>query len=308
MVRPQPVAIRHILCPVDFSETSGRALHHALELARRRGARVTVMHVAARTLPPLSALGAGTSAAMEGGVREGLRHDLLEELQRFVEPAAKGVPVAYEVDEGNVVGSIVERAAHADLLVLGTHGHGEIEKLVLGSVTEKALHKAPCPVLTVPRPEQSPPPAASFKRILCPLDFSAASDEALAVALAMAREEDGRVTLLHVVEGALGEMSADDLHLDLGGYLKQAEEQARERLRRTMSGEDARWYDDQPILAVGKAHSKILSVAEERNSDLIVIGVHGRGALDRLIFGSTARHVVRGASCPVLSVRPQPAR
>ncbi|HUG53647.1 MAG TPA: universal stress protein, partial [Vicinamibacteria bacterium] len=281
MARPQPIVVRHVLCPVDFSESSRRALHYALDLARRRGARVTALHVGARTLPPLSTLAAGASGAMEGGaeVRGGLRQDLLEELKLFAEPAAQGVALTCEVREGNIVTTIVDVAAQADVLVLGTHGRDEFEKLVLGSVAEKVLHKAPCPVLAVPRPDVAPPPRP-FKHILCPMDFTPASEEALAHAVALAREEDGKVTLLHVVEGLLGERSNDDLHLDLGGYLARAEEDARERFGRLRSGPDGRWFDEAPIVAVGKAHAKILETAQARGADRIVLGVHGRGVLE----------------------------
>jgi nucleotide-binding universal stress UspA family protein len=297
------IRIQRILCPVDFSDTSKRALHYALDLGRRHRAEVSVLYVAARTLPPLSALAVKVSGTMETGVRERLRRDLLEELRLFVEPAAEGVRVACAVEEGNIVDSIVARAAEADLLVLGTHGHGEIENLVLGSVTEKALHKSPRPVLTVPPHDaERAAPAGPFQRILCPVDFSPASEEGLRHAVALAREDDGRITLLHVIEGLLGEKPLD-LHLDVRGYLHKAEEVARERLRTLLAGEEARLQDGPPVIATGKAYAEILRTAEERKSDLIVMGVHGRSAMGLLLFGSAARHVVRGARCPVLTVR-----
>jgi nucleotide-binding universal stress UspA family protein len=296
-------AIHRILSPVDFSESSRRALEYALDLARRRGAEVTVMHVAARTLPPLSALAAYASAALEGGVRERLRRDLLEELRRFVEPAAQDVRVKYAVEEGNVVGSIVEMAGRADLLVLGTHGHGEVEGVILGSVAEKALHRAPCPVLTVPRAAVARSGAsATFEHILCPLDFSPSSKDALGYALALAREAGGRVTLLHVIEGLFGEKPVD-IHLEVGGHLERAQGEARERLRAAVSPEDARWQEGEPLVATGKAHSEILRAAEQRRSDVIVMGLHGQSGLGQLLLGSTARHVVRAAPCPVLTLR-----
>ena len=299
-----PVNIDRILCPVDFSDTSRRALHYAFDMARLRGAEVTVAHVAPRTLPPLSALAAYTSGAVDPGVREGLRRDLLEELRRFVEPIAKGVRVDCIVEEGNVVDTIVALAARADLLVLGSHGHGALEGLILGSVTEATLHKSPCPALTVPPSENAPETPIAFKRILCPLDFSPASEAALPYAVALARETEGRITLLHVIEGLLGEKPVD-LPLEVGSYLDSVQERARERLRAALSGDDARWLDGEPLVASGKAHAEILRVAGESGADVVVMGVHGQTALGRVLFGSTARHVVRGAQCPVLTVRPR---
>jgi nucleotide-binding universal stress UspA family protein len=57
------------------------------------------------------------------------------------------------------------------------------------------------------------------------------------------------------------------------------------------------------VLATGKPYREILRIAEEQKADLLVVGIHGRGAIDRLLFGSTAQHLVRRASCPVLTLR-----
>jgi len=292
-----------ILCPVDFSETSRRSLHCAVDLATRHDGRLTVVHVIPHTLPPLSGLAVQTSGSLEGSTRERLRQDMLEELQLFSKPVANGAPVRYLVEEGSIVDTIVTLAGKADLLVLGTHGHSGVERLILGSVTEKALHKAPCPVLTVPpAPASAAAPCGPFKRILCALDFSPASERALVYAVGLAKEGDGRVTLIHVIEGLLGE-KPQDLHLDVRGYLHKVEEQVRERLR-SLSAAESRWQQPEALVATGKAHVEILSAIEERHFDLVAMGGHGRSGLGELLFGSTARHVVRGAPCPVLTVAP----
>jgi nucleotide-binding universal stress UspA family protein len=293
--------IRRILCPIDFSETSFRALDHATDLARRRDADLTVLHVAARTMPPLSALAAGTGDAIEGGVRDQVRHDLLEELQRACAQATTGVRVVYEVDEGHVAGLIAERAARADLVVLGTHGHGVVEDLVLGSVAERVLHKSPCPVLAVP-PASERPRDSGFQHILCALDLSPTSDAVLAHAVALAREGGGQVAVLHVVEVWQG-VASSDIHLEVGGYLRREEEEARKRLLRLQTAADASLVDGEALVVKGRAGKEIVRVAKEREFDLIVMGVEGRDAVGRFFFGSTARHVVRHASCPVLAVR-----
>ena len=57
------------------------------------------------------------------------------------------------------------------------------------------------------------------------------------------------------------------------------------------------------VLGAGKPYREILRVADEHSADLIVVGVHGRGAIDRMLFGSTTQHLVRQASCPVLTIR-----
>jgi nucleotide-binding universal stress UspA family protein len=163
------------------------------------------------------------------------------------------------------------------------------------------LHKSPCPVLAVP-PASERRGVVPFGRILCPLDFSPASATVLAHAVALAREGAGRVTLLHVVE-TLAAIAPNDLHLGLGEYLRRQEDEAREQLRRRQGAEDASVLETEPLVASGRARTEILRVAKQRGFDLIVMGVDGRDAIGRLFFGSTARHVVRHAPCPVFVVR-----
>ena len=85
------------------------------------------------------------------------------------------------------------------LIVIGTHGAGGFEHLVLGSVTEKVLRRATCPVLTVP-PRARTTAKLPFKRILCPLDFSESSLAALDFAFSLAQQGDAELTILHVFE------------------------------------------------------------------------------------------------------------
>ena len=94
------------------------------------------------------------------------------------------------------------RKWRADLIVMGTHGRSGFERWVLGSVTEKVLRKAPCPVLTVPPPagELHPDGSVLFRRIVCPVDFSGASLAALAYAVKLAEESRAEITVLHVLE------------------------------------------------------------------------------------------------------------
>ena len=90
----------------------------------------------------------------------------------------------------------------SDLLVMGTHGRSGFERLVLGSVTEKVLRKAACPVLSVPRNvgDVVPAPPVLFTRILCAVDFSDCSINALNHAMSLGQEADARLTVLHVIE------------------------------------------------------------------------------------------------------------
>ena len=191
---------RHILCPIDFSEVSAHALEQACVLAQRSGARLTVMHVFLSVMPGtgLSAVDAVTSQVIEPAD--------LKALQDRVGAAARaavdaGVKVDILVIGGAPVARILDRAASsgADLIVMGTHGTSGVQHLILGSVTEKVLRKAPCPVLTVP-PRAAGAPAAAFTHVLCAVDFSDCSRKAVASAAVMAADSGARLTLLHVME------------------------------------------------------------------------------------------------------------
>ena len=218
------------------------------------------------------------------------------------------------IREGDAVGEILSQATDmkADLLVMGTHGRSGFERLLLGSVTEKMLRKASCPVLTVPRrhPDAVPATPVLFKQILCPVDFSDCSMQALNYAMSLAQEADAHLTVLHVIgdelevtPDAYGAIIMNDLE-SLADFRRRHEDDARKRLERGRARVGCRVLQcgDDGVEG-GKPSREILRVAAEQQTDLIVVGVQGRGAADLMFFGSTTNHVVREATCPVLTVR-----
>jgi nucleotide-binding universal stress UspA family protein len=208
------------------------------------------------------------------------------------------------VKEGSAVGQIILEAKElgADLIVMGTHGVGGFERWVLGSAAEKVLRKAPCPVLTVTkaRPEAFPLDPGRFGEVVCALDLSDSSRRTLAHAASLAQESGAHLTLLHVLEDVPQEEAAVmQAGLDLAAYRAQRCQEARNRLRSIAEGVGIH----EEVVSVGSPHREILRLAEERRAGLVVVGVHGRRMRDLFHFGSTAHHVVRGAGCPVLTVR-----
>jgi nucleotide-binding universal stress UspA family protein len=211
------------------------------------------------------------------------------------------------VYEGRVVAEILERARAwpADLLVMGTHGRGGFERWVLGSVTEKVLRKAPCPVLTVPPPASGlhPSGAVLYRAIVCPVDFSDASLAALRHALKLAEESAAEITVLHVIEWLVeDEPGARIAGFDVPEFRRYLEQDAREKLKGTVPEEARDWCRPREEVVGGRPWREILRVADERQADLVVMGVRGRHPVDIALFGSTTHHVVRGARCPVLVV------
>jgi nucleotide-binding universal stress UspA family protein len=297
------LTIRRILCPVDFSYFSRRALDLAFTLAARSGAEITALHVTAASFPPMAAFPEVPALfPLDAAVMERLR----AELASFVAPSrTPDIPLRTVVAEGAPVTTILleAEALRADLIVMGTHGVGGFERWVLGSVAEKVLRKAPCPVLTVTAARQGPFPLdpGRFGEVLCAVDLSEGSKETLADAVSMAQGAGAHLTLLHVLEDAPQEAAAvAQAGLDLSAYRAQRCQEARQRLRAL--AKDVGCAHDQ-IVKTGTPYREILALAEEREAGLVVVGVHGRRFLDMFHFGSTAHHVVRGAECPVLTVR-----
>jgi len=141
--------IRTILHPTDFSERSAYALHLACALTRDYGARLVVLHVA----PPPLIISAEGALPLEPDTVARAEKEQLDSL----DVPDVGVRAERQFAEGDPVTEILRVAGeiHADLIVMGTHGRTGLERLLLGSVAELVMRKAPCPVLTsrTPFPE-----------------------------------------------------------------------------------------------------------------------------------------------------------
>lgn len=302
------VHIKHILCPVDFSEFSRHAFDRAVAVARSYGAELTVLHV----LPVPSAVPAlpyGPEGPGPFGFEAVDRDRALAELSRFLAAEQSiGIPLHYKAAESpSVQKEVLVQASRlsADLIVMGTHGRSGFDRFFLGSVAEKTLRTSRVPVLVVPPrlPDVVPAGRDPFRSILCAVDFSQDSARALGYAASLARHAAGRLTLLHSVEPIpVGYDPLGAVNFDVAGYAQALENSARAELQKLLPQPIAPGCDTETVVTRGKAYREILRVATERQADLIVLGVHGRNAFDRLVFGSTTEHVVRRATCPVLAV------
>jgi nucleotide-binding universal stress UspA family protein len=301
------IEIQRILCPIDFSDCSRRALDHAIAIARWYKSTVTVLHVF--PCAQVAAVGPGPVVFEPILLSPVERSKMLDDTRAFA--ASEGTPgviMEAAVREGAVAAEILEHAEvmKANLLVIGTHGRSGFERLLLGSVAERVLRKARCPVMTVPGrlPDAVPADPVLYKRILCPIDFSDASLHALKHAISMAQQADAALTILHVVAHEL-ENTIDMDHvtaMTVGDFLKEREESIRWRMHEQVTRASEFCSVDSSITH-GKPWREVLRAAAERQIDLIVMGIQGRGAADLFLFGSTTQHVVRQAICPVLTLR-----
>ena len=299
------IDIARILCPTDFSECSARALERAIRLASWFEARVTVLHVSAPLPWPLPPDALTPHVAAPADVLLAERERAERDLERFVAPLRQaGAAIETRLLDGDPARQIraVADALPADLLVMGTHGRSGFEHLILGSVTEKMLRRASCPVLTVGHMARTSV-GPLFRRIVCAADLSKASRRTLDMALSLAERHLARVTFLHVVESLPGEAGSVDEPLDAATPRTDLIEQARERLRQALPEAASHRCEVQERVETGSPWRQILRVAQETDADLVVVGAHGGSSASRMFFGSTANHVVRQASCPVLVVR-----
>jgi nucleotide-binding universal stress UspA family protein len=297
------IEFKQIICPVDFSESSMRALAYAAAFARWYDAHLTVLHVVP-TFDPMQVRGdLGDPVRV---VTPMPREQVLTEMSRLLSLAAVSPRTTPIAEAGDPQTTIIDQAVStkADLIVMGTHGRRGFKRLLLGSVTEAILREAPCPVLTVPpHAPASVSESVTFRRILCPIDFSPSALQALGFGLDLARQADGRVTLLHVVEWLAEEEPRASAHLNAPEYRRFMVEDARERLRSLVAEESPTWVEIDDVVVFGRAYREILRAAETKPADLIVMGAQGRGGIGLALFGSTTQQVVRGSMCPVLTVR-----
>lgn len=293
-----------ILAATDFSETAEAALEWASELARLQGARLELIH--AVTVPP----------ALPGFVPPGPVFD--EEvraaaLSRLGETAVRlremGGEVTTHLSMGTPSQVILSRAEElpAAAIVMGTRGLTGLRHLLLGSTTERVMHRAPCPVLSVHPADRGG--HRPIRSILVPTDFSEDAELAIDAAhrLLAPLEQNARLVLVHAFNlpieyTAYGAIPTSVNYLkDTGLEAERRLEEIRERLLRE-------GLVVETVAREGDPAAVVTDEAEKRGVDLIAMGTHGGSALRHLLIGSTAERVIQHAPCPVMTITsPRPS-
>jgi nucleotide-binding universal stress UspA family protein len=283
--------ISRVLCAVDFSEPAQAAFEQALVLSRARNAELTVVHAVPKDRP------------FRWHARE--RMAMMAALQRTAKDA--GVRLKVSVQHGNPAGVILlhARARRPHLVVIATHQRTGLRRFRSGSIAETVTLRAACPVLIVPGPARGSiaDVPTSFGRILCAVDFRAASHEALHQAFSLAKKGDGHVTLVHVPKGISAASVSRNAHQSrVPEYQRFLGHDAWRRLQEVIPTDMRRSGRVHARVMAGDPSTAIIRSARDVNADLIVVGVTARGAVGRRIFGATATRVMRTAACPVLAV------
>lgn len=298
---PAMPEFKKILFPTDFSQCAAGALPHALELAKRYDAHLFVAHV--RTLfadDPHNpehrfldekALAAEVQNNLDSVARSARSHPRVETI--LLRSASAPPAILEYAAEGGI-----------DLVVMGTHGRSAVAHFFLGSVAERVVRHAPCPVLTVAEGRDGYRSEPSYSRILAAYDFSGHSLEAVGWAAGLAGKFGAELHLAHVVEQPVHPAYYDLWNRAVKQQIPTIAEEARRSIDRlldelTFSGP----VEVEVVVDEPKVHRGLERIARERQVDLMVLGTHGLSGVERVLMGSTTERLVRTAPCPVLAVK-----
>lgn len=301
-----------LLVPLDGSTFSEQALIYACDIAQRSGAGLHLVHV--HTLNTIIYL-AGMpviDAELQSLALEHERAYLEQTRERLTARTQLSITCANLDSDGSVASTLARCIeTHAfDLVVMTTHGRGGLERAWLGSVADALVRCSPVPLLLV-RPGAHAPDIvqpARFKRILIPLDGSALSEQILSPALEIGKLMGAEYTLLRAVEpfvmvgyAPLAQVSRLDLKMS-----QEALDGAQRYLTRVAERLQAEGFTIRTrALQATHPAAAILDEAHRQDTDLIAMTTHGRSGIARLLLGSVADKVLRGAALPMLVQRPR---
>lgn len=291
------MTFKKILVPVDFSETSDKAVDYALFLAENYGAKVTLLHVVIllqedideeKHLKAYEAIikrkeekrDKYMKSRTAKGARLGIRIDSV--LRRGITP---GETILDYIDENKF-----------DVVVMGTHGRTELMKWWLGSAAERVVRYSPIPVITIHKDYNRKP---AVGKVLFPVDFSALSKKAFKEGMRLVLKFDAKSILMFAVE----EQQHPFYYLQNSEPILKANPELKKLLMKNLSAlagnqkERVVYY-----LAEGKSHKEIEAYAEKSKVDLIVMASHGMSGWEHFLIGSTTERVVNLAPCPVLTL------
>lgn len=297
-----PLQIQTILVPVDFSDTSVRALEYAAPLAQRFGAAIHLVYVfdgqhqfTGITNPPLILSDPQIVLLLKREVRRKYSFPLSEQSchVRYGKAFQEIADVAHEIK--------------ADLVVMTTHGHGGWKHLTLGSTAERVVQHANCPVLVVREGTRAPIKTAQegivLEKILVPVDFSECAQEGAKYASVFATHVGASLLLAHIIQPpdyiATGEFAGG---ADWAPLAERALSDAEDRLDQLVNFLPLTNISAETTVEFGVPIYNLVDLTERSDIDLVITSTHGYTGLRHALIGSTAEYLVRCAHCPVLVV------
>ena len=292
------------LVPLDGSRLAESVLPMVEHLASRLHAKVMLLHVIEHHAPTTI---------------HGERHLTgVAQAQLYLEETAmrlrsSGIPVethVHEEKEDDVARSIVEHARESkiDLVMMCTHGRGGLRELLFGSIAQQALRQGTQSILLVFPGEDGKAPTLDLRRILVPLDGTAAHEPALPAAMTLARAFGAELHLVLVIPTLAtlsGSQAAAGLLLPatMRAVLDLAQQGASDYLEQAVVQCRNQGVLAQAEVLRGDAVPMVLHLARRLNIDLLVTASHGRAGLEALLAGSVAPRVTGRINCPLLLIR-----
>jgi nucleotide-binding universal stress UspA family protein len=289
--------ITKVLVPVDFSPPSTVAVNHAVLLARRFRAKLSLLHV----IEPSTALMYTFPTESEAAERK--RIERAERmLAAMLSPEDQDdLDLETSVAVGDI-SSTIEMAVHqqhADIVVMGTHGRGLMGRWLIGSVTQSLLRKIDVPILTVCHATGP----LSFKRILFATDFSEGSAEGLDFTMDLAATLNSELVVAHVIDRRpVVTFETPEVAAVFDAEQQRFMEEAQTSFKQIEAEASGRKVRVETVLAEGIPADAIARIADENTVDFVVLAVSRKSRMDRILLGSTAEKVIRDANVPVLSV------
>lgn len=282
------VGFRNILFATDFSEASQSALLYATAIARRYDAKMFVAHVIKPDSYQLV-----PAEMMSSTQQQTWRYAEQQMTDLLVSGRLRGIQHQVMIKQGEVWETL-EKIVHEsgiDLVVIGTRGRTGIRKFLLGSTAEEVFRLSPVPMLTV-GPKVPTEGDLKFDSILYATNFRPNSLAAAPYAFSLARENGAHLTMLHVVTETTAASQQDTQRVT--DHLKDC---LQEIVPRTFP------HDPELRVEFGDPAETILRVAEEKNADVIVIGVRPVEDEKETLPPPKAYKLVCSSKCPVLTVR-----
>lgn len=313
---------RSILVPLDGSTFAEHALPIARSIARRAQATLQLVSV---HVPVTARYIEGTvffDEALDNRLKEHERAYLDEVVKRLLTDSI--ISVTATLLEGNLrpVAEVLNEYAtstQTDLIIMATHGRGAWSRFWLGSVADKLIRQALIPVLLV-RPSETGETQPDltreqiFQHILIPLDGSSLAEQILEPALALGQLMQADYRLLRVVEPPmpmgfphtesttrLEEQLLNDWKTEAQTYLQGVAERLQTRVKE--QGQSPLSIQTRIVVDRSPANA-IIEEVNRQGIDLIAMATHGYGGLTRVVMGSVADKLLRGAPVPVLLRRP----
>jgi nucleotide-binding universal stress UspA family protein len=318
---------KKIMCAIDFSDFSNMVLSYGKALAKEFDSKLCLCHVISGIYMVPNHMPAYVDYT---NVESNRMKDSKERLEKMADEL--GIDCEVLILVGNPADEIEHsvRDNNIDMVIAATHGGSGIKRFLIGSVTNRLVKILSCPMMVLHPMENHKSSlvkqSIKLESILVGCDFSPDSKLALDYALSLAQEFQTQIYLAHVTKSqeqlefsasqyvklqpgdALSWNRPDHLGLknkETGQHIEKSSILARlERQLLNMVPEDCKnWCQPVTVMLEGQPYKELLNYAEQKNVDMIVLGVRGHSLLEQFLIGSTTDRVISRASCPVLTVR-----